>query len=869
MASKKISELTAASSADGTELLPIVQGGVTKKIDAEMLVLGSIPTDTYASLVTPPTGVDDTAVVLAAATAGGAQRFPSGTYVVDPVQITNAVIFLLDAGTKIKLKDNATDSGVGMAPLIIRSSNVKVFGGVVDANRAGQNLSTFNAAGGSSVKNWYGVKVFGTSGAHLTGVEICTKIINAMDWGFNASYCDGGKFNLIIESCGAGASWLNGDDLNIERVILRSLDNNGAKIFPHAVDIFNCKRPKVGTINSSDHFGTGTVTAGTALSDFVSGVTLAQVDDGTFDSICLSTRNDVAMSKGLGVSFLGCRKLTVSSMNLLGFSELGAEIGGVVNSQFDNVTIDGRYQFASSASPGRGVAIYNNAFYSDISSRSQRYCSNNRFTNWTIRRHLGSGIYLTAGRYNTFTNVIATANERGLESQFILAEANATFPGLPAVDLDGNKFIGCDFSYNEKEGAKVTDGRYIEFISCRFNNNGGAAHFPTGSRRTGTSATGQGLAFITSASVGLTKDGVRVVCPEAIDHTVAGTGDFASVNPATPSIIVGVKSHLYHVGEPLTLVGAGAAGADLVTRIDDIQLDEITVSPPLSTFPTVAGTGTISSSGTTVTGTGTAFNTQIRNRLWISSGGQVRQVVKVNSDTSLVTNTAFSPVLSGASFTIYFFATSHFVNQTNGLAFSSDTLSPVVIAPRLVGNPTNISDSTVAPTKLKVDSAPAILALTSDVTVVNSNVENTLATLALPIDIAAGDAILFDFGFDRLNNSGGNVIYTARLKLGATTIHSSATTISSSANRIGGRVRGRIQVVTTSSQITVASFESGSGSGVNNANAGGNIGTRTVTSAENLVAGKNLVLTMQMDTASASADVVLHLATLDILKRAV
>lgn len=60
-------------------------------------------------------------------------------------------------------------------------------------------------------------------------------------------------------------------------------------------------------------------------------------------------------------------------------------------------------------------------------------------------------------------------------------------------------------------------------------------------------------------------------------------------------------------------------------------------------------TGTASSSGTTVTGTSTTFVADLRVGSRIVVGNQVRTVATITSDTSLTTDTAFSPALSGAT----------------------------------------------------------------------------------------------------------------------------------------------------------------------------------------------------------------------------
>ncbi len=60
--------------------------------------------------------------------------------------------------------------------------------------------------------------------------------------------------------------------------------------------------------------------------------------------------------------------------------------------------------------------------------------------------------------------------------------------------------------------------------------------------------------------------------------------------------------------------------------------------------------GTISSSGTTVTGTSTTFVSDLSVGNYIKAGGETQRVASIDSDTSLTTTNAFSPALSGASF---------------------------------------------------------------------------------------------------------------------------------------------------------------------------------------------------------------------------
>ncbi len=81
--------------------------------------------------------------------------------------------------------------------------------------------------------------------------------------------------------------------------------------------------------------------------------------------------------------------------------------------------------------------------------------------------------------------------------------------------------------------------------------------------------------------------------------------------------------------------------------------DEVLAGFQLSNNSAVSGTGTVSaaSGSTTVTGASTVFTQQIVVGDQITAGGQTAVVTAVASDTSLTVNQAFSPGLSGASFT--------------------------------------------------------------------------------------------------------------------------------------------------------------------------------------------------------------------------
>jgi hypothetical protein len=105
--------------------------------------------------------------------------------------------------------------------------------------------------------------------------------------------------------------------------------------------------------------------------------------------------------------------------------------------------------------------------------------------------------------------------------------------------------------------------------------------------------------------------------------------------------------------------GSGAIATD---ANNNIGVGESAPSARLSikTGAAVAGSGTVSSSGTTVTGSGTSFMTQIKVGDSIIASGQTRVVTAIASDTSLTTNSSFSPALGGGTAYSYQRAISNF-----------------------------------------------------------------------------------------------------------------------------------------------------------------------------------------------------------------
>ncbi len=95
---------------------------------------------------------------------------------------------------------------------------------------------------------------------------------------------------------------------------------------------------------------------------------------------------------------------------------------------------------------------------------------------------------------------------------------------------------------------------------------------------------------------------------------------------------------------------------------------------------TSAGTGTLSSSGTTITGSGTNFDPEVNVGDVIHASGQNLVVATraSSADTTLTVVTAPSPALSGASFTISALAAGNL--QTLGLTAPKSPFKPATMS---------------------------------------------------------------------------------------------------------------------------------------------------------------------------------------------
>lgn len=167
----------------------------------------------------------------------------------------------------------------------------------------------------------------------------------------------------------------------------------------------------------------------------------------------------------------------------------------------------------------------------------------------------------------------------------------------------------------------------------------------------GTTVTGTGTSFTTEFSVGdiIVASGQERLITAIASNTSLTT--LTAFNPALSGASIARADDQYY---PYLLCLEGPGGdhqnLDYVGRVSTLFMPN-TTRLKLYRQQEASGTGTLTSSGTTVTGSGTAFTTQLSIGDIIVAGSQRRVVANIASNTSLTTRTAFNPTLSGASFT--------------------------------------------------------------------------------------------------------------------------------------------------------------------------------------------------------------------------
>lgn len=608
----------------------------------------------------------------------------SSAYVTDCQNFTSAIRIRLADNATVQLKASATLDGANLYIFRLRASNSSIIGGTFDFNRDNQDRAAFNTAGGSAVRNYYGVRVLGTAGTHIENVRIRTKVINCADFAVALQYCDNYDVDVDVETSGCGLIFVDCDGGICRRARLSELDNADWKVYPHAFDAFNCDGGQFNNIEIVNQSGYDT-SSGNSLSDWFTGITIADCANLSGSDWYVCAKNDNTMTKSVGVSMLGLTKSNFSNITIKRYTSVNWEIGALDNCNFTNVYGDGDYLTSSlwSGEAQQGCHVVNQGLYSNLTSRIRRPVMNCSFTDIEMTRMLSRGLLVYLATDCKWIGGRFSGNMYGIDVRS--DNQNSSFLA-PEIQTSARlKFIGVEAKFNEIAGLFNGGSTDLECVACDFSNNG-QAKVMTGNalRLTGTysSSTAGYYGNNSSTTVARTRP-MLASCVFQDDQTV--TTAYGSVNPSAPTIVSVERPELYSFGQTITINNGATGPADLVAQVRDINGDELTISTAMTNFPLVAGTGTITTSGTTISAFSSSQAAIITGRMWIKIGSEYRQVISVASNgLSGTLASAFSSNQTAASFDIVKTEVEQVRSQDYGIYTLSSTNDDglLVTAPR-------------------------------------------------------------------------------------------------------------------------------------------------------------------------------------------
>lgn len=575
----------------------------------------------------------------------------SSAYVTDCQNFTSSIRIRLADNATVQLKASATLDGANLYVFRLRASNSSIVGGTFDANRDGQDRAAYNTAGGAASRSYWGVVALGVSVSHIENVKIHTKVINAPDYGVAFQYVDSYDCDVEVETSGSGVLLKDADGGIVRRARLVELDNADWEIYPHGFDVFNCDS---GTLNNIDIINQSgyDIASGNSLSDWFTGVTMADCSNMSGDNWYITAKNDTSMTKGVGVSIVGALKSNFSNITVKRYTSVNFELGALDNCDFVNVFLDGEYMTTSlwAGEAQQGAHLHNQGLYSNLTSRIIRPCMNCTFTNMQSVRMLAKGmlVYLAmdcqwiGGKFN--------GNQYGIDVRS--DNQNLSFPAPENQVSARLKFLGTEARFNEVAGLWNGGSTDLDCQKCDFSNNGhGKTNTGNALRLSGTysSSTAGYLGNTSSTTVARLRP-VLSDCTFQDDQTV--TTAVGSCDPAAPTIISVERPTLYNFGQTVNVNNGSGASTDLVAQVLDINGDQITLSLPLTNFPLTAGTGTITTVSTAITFSSSQAAI-ITGRFWVKVGSEYRQVIAVASNgLSGTLASAFSSNQTAASFDI-------------------------------------------------------------------------------------------------------------------------------------------------------------------------------------------------------------------------
>jgi len=635
---------TLETDVDATTVLLGMKGGLVKRFSPALL-RRMVNDSVWVTDEMTAVDVDATAGANAARTKALAQNkpvyFPGGaTYVVDCLDWFTGAKVILAPTAVLKLKDNATlQVGVFKWAMRLAGDDSFLVGGMIDVNRDGQDVASYNAAGGSSARFYFGVVLSGTANDHSQNIHVDTKIINAPEYGLHTTYCDGLSVRVRVESSGAVASFREGIG-GVAEVIGKNIGSGDWETTNHALDILSMTDFEARRLICRDHDERKNVALG-AKSDWMSTLTVVDSPGLTGELWDFSALEHADVTKGLGISVLDSPFASVKNISLRGYSSVGLEHSGWSDSYVGRLFVDGRWQTSSLFPSEFQVGMHSviAAFYPDFRSRTTNASRNLVIGSAHVMRMRATGIHLYAGNEICFNHAWVEGCRDGINVQNLNTNTSWT---VGTVTTRGIVFKGGGAVRNERYGCANYGSIGLKFFEFDFRGNGQAKTAPGNALRlTGTfSGTSYGYVGLDLAP-NTARQGVELVnCLFDDQQTVTTTK--ISWDPGAPLVVSVDTPDLWSPGQSIRIKNGATGPVDFLTQVSSIRRNELTLRSAPTATPLVSPGGTIRTIGTAITGAGTGFLAAMKGPTWVKAGGEFRKVISVASDTSATLDTAFS-----------------------------------------------------------------------------------------------------------------------------------------------------------------------------------------------------------------------------------
>jgi len=435
------------------------------------------------------------------------------------------------------------------------------------------------------------------------------------------------------------------------------IGNDGLDVYQHANEWRNCFNCSASHVTVRDFNPDGAAREPTPNAIALERMIGCKLSDIAIEGFVGSSQSGF----NIALSADTCRDLVVDGLTSRGYTRglFLVSCDGVAVTNYD---LDGQYV----ASVGQGILLTNSGIIASApNSRTPLGSRGVRFSNGRVRRfNIGADV---RGDRVSFSNTQIYGNlSDGIQTN--RPSTNGFFGGTSPVvgsrvDLDATVSV---FN-NGRAGVLLERYDDVRINGARIENNGQDSAQPD-TLRIGlgvVSASGaQGRAQVQNCRLGDTQaftltDAASFV-PGATDANNRKQLYFNNVN--------GIDE-----GQWVTLEGAAGSGVDIVAKVVDIDVINFVVTVETAGAETFSETGnianltgTFSTTGSQLTGAGSALLSEGKPFAILKANGEYRILRSVNSDTEAVLQSAFTSDLSGATVQIILIDVSGIPSQKYG-----------------------------------------------------------------------------------------------------------------------------------------------------------------------------------------------------------